>query len=675
MASKSILSFTTLSYSKPTPKIMLSRVTFLLELCKPAVAYTLGAVSAIAHIPTARSAPLYERADDRSSTWQVLADGTQDLAALVGLFATDSVERYTIDYSRGYLGVAMSTCSMLGILGYVRALVKLGIGLSACVAAAFPSAPVRAYLGTAEEDRLPNDELVTVRYISRREFEDTIIWETRKSVNHTKESMPVTWAQEVVKSGELKPQFLLLEAGGKYKSIITGRSPPRLWHVIIALLASPAINCFIILLISKPWTWETYVAAFVMYGVLAGSALMWAYVYIREQVPVFGSDRSVFLDTTGEIHSKRACGKVSLRPENAGATFSFMEHAGVYVILPCTAMRKRQRDITALISLICSSIITLGYICQYIVIRQSSRTGSLKWLLVQGALTAVRAGLWMYSARWVPRIHIKPPQRMYPIVPIPPWSDFQASSGTLHGSIINNFSAITELELAITATSFGVENTSLNVSKLMLRRLERENLALCFQKAIQMEDDMVVRVKDALKNPQTFWDMPPKLFRKLLLQRAESLALEEVIDAQYEMKDDWTCRVLNTGSKSPWVGGEVIFVPLVKLSYLVDGLDTQGHSTGSPKVFQGWCTCFSDTDASVNMIQHHDASGSQWIEFGQSIKSTPEHRKLYGKCSRVSIQMETGGAGGVSISSELTIDGYTERWLELKRKLNKAANL
>ena len=76
---------------------------------------------------------------DRSSVFQVLADGTQDLAALIGLFATDSVERYSVDYSRGYLSVAMATCSLLGILGYVRALVKLAMGAKACEGAAFPT--------------------------------------------------------------------------------------------------------------------------------------------------------------------------------------------------------------------------------------------------------------------------------------------------------------------------------------------------------------------------------------------------------------------------------------------------------------------------------------------------------------------------------------------------------
>ncbi|KAN0087194.1 hypothetical protein V8E54_000882 [Elaphomyces granulatus] len=62
------------------------------------------------------------------STFQVLTDGTQDLAALIGLFATDSVEQYSFDFTTDFISPAMATCSMLGTLGYVRALLKLALG-------------------------------------------------------------------------------------------------------------------------------------------------------------------------------------------------------------------------------------------------------------------------------------------------------------------------------------------------------------------------------------------------------------------------------------------------------------------------------------------------------------------------------------------------------------------
>ena len=65
---------------------------------------------------------------------------------------------------------------MLGILGYVRALIKLAIGADACVAAAFPTAPVGSLLGVSPEDRLPGNEVVAVIYIRRSETSENILW-------------------------------------------------------------------------------------------------------------------------------------------------------------------------------------------------------------------------------------------------------------------------------------------------------------------------------------------------------------------------------------------------------------------------------------------------------------------------------------------------------------------
>ena len=62
----------------------------------------------------------------RDSSFQVIADGAQDIAALVGLFATDSVERRVFNFDRGYLAATVSNLSLLGMLGYVRLLVGIG---------------------------------------------------------------------------------------------------------------------------------------------------------------------------------------------------------------------------------------------------------------------------------------------------------------------------------------------------------------------------------------------------------------------------------------------------------------------------------------------------------------------------------------------------------------------
>lgn len=78
-----------------------------------------------------------DEGDRGSNPITIIADGTQDLAALIGLFCTDSVEAHAVDFTKGYLNVAASQCSLLGILGYVRALAKITMGLESCTNIAF----------------------------------------------------------------------------------------------------------------------------------------------------------------------------------------------------------------------------------------------------------------------------------------------------------------------------------------------------------------------------------------------------------------------------------------------------------------------------------------------------------------------------------------------------------
>ena len=128
---------------------------------------------------------------DRSSTFSLLADGTQDLAALVGLFATDSVERYATDHTRGSWCAALAPCSLLGILGWVRAMFKLAMGAKACENVGFPTAALRPLLGVSKQDTYPSDDITNVHYVHRVEQDDMVIWSTTKVVRHTHDSMPL----------------------------------------------------------------------------------------------------------------------------------------------------------------------------------------------------------------------------------------------------------------------------------------------------------------------------------------------------------------------------------------------------------------------------------------------------------------------------------------------------
>ena len=101
------------------------------------------------------AAPSSSTSSDRDNNFKVLASGTQDLAALVGIFAADSVEPYAFNYSRGWLSPLGATLSLLGLLGYIRGLVKLALGREGCLRAKFNIDAERTFFGFLDQDWLP----------------------------------------------------------------------------------------------------------------------------------------------------------------------------------------------------------------------------------------------------------------------------------------------------------------------------------------------------------------------------------------------------------------------------------------------------------------------------------------------------------------------------------------
>ncbi|RMZ74516.1 hypothetical protein GMOD_00003565 [Pyrenophora seminiperda CCB06] len=83
---------------------------------------------------------------------QTLAGGTQDLAALAGLFATDGVERNALSVQSGYFAIAISSLSLLGVLGLVRSAIKVALGLRRCSNAGFNLDSLRGLYGFLPEE-------------------------------------------------------------------------------------------------------------------------------------------------------------------------------------------------------------------------------------------------------------------------------------------------------------------------------------------------------------------------------------------------------------------------------------------------------------------------------------------------------------------------------------------
>ena len=138
--------------------------------------------------PLSAAASAISSKTNRDGSFQVLADGTQDLAALVGIFATNSVERYSFDYTRGYISSAVSMLSLLGLLGYVRALVKLGLGPKKCENAGFDTKALRPFFGVSDADRLTANKIYTVYYVERHVDNFKITWKPIRGIKHTRDS-------------------------------------------------------------------------------------------------------------------------------------------------------------------------------------------------------------------------------------------------------------------------------------------------------------------------------------------------------------------------------------------------------------------------------------------------------------------------------------------------------
>ena len=152
----------------------------LFRLIAPALAFPTPTFTTTASSTNVAPSATSSAGADRDSSFQIFADGTQDIAALVGIFATDSVEKYAMDYSKGYLATAVANLSLLGLLGYVRLLVKLGLGADGCRKAGFDKKALRPmfgvqYFGAKYEEYVPTDAVHEVCYMRRKKLKNRCI--------------------------------------------------------------------------------------------------------------------------------------------------------------------------------------------------------------------------------------------------------------------------------------------------------------------------------------------------------------------------------------------------------------------------------------------------------------------------------------------------------------------
>ena len=503
----------------------------------------------------------------RDSGFQILADGTQDLAALVGLFATDGVERYTIDYTRGFLPPVTAPLSLLGLLGYVRGLLKLSLGIDFCERTGFSTTSLRSYAGVRRRDVPQSERMIEVHYLERTITELCVEWKVVKTTSHTQESMPLIAGdgKRALRDRRAYDPSFSIAMCSLARSGSTARLALGMCGLCLMLTAS--LSSFMILMFAAPWTWARFFACAGLPASVLVGGLPWCWVYITEHLPFESSDwfRSDWKDgTTVPAHSADIPGK-SLMRKNSFAYFARDDH---FYIFDCRAVSPsvlRAMKVTSLCAAVC---ITVAYICQYIELRSASAKQSGIWLGIQGLLAIVRILAW----DWAPKI------LGFSTEADVRWTDQRDKSFK---------DSLTELEITLcwssvqrnapdgdwetkTAAKAGCGDPprAPSLPKWLIGKIDGLKLVEAFGLWNRVRGGVAVASDfQQLRDASAHWDMPDHIFARWLQLRCRTYGhnLEYTASKRRMGVGAWVCRIIQD------MGGNLHMIPGISLHVYSEG--------------------------------------------------------------------------------------------------------
>ncbi|KAF2494407.1 hypothetical protein BU16DRAFT_562066 [Lophium mytilinum] len=313
------------------------------------------------------------------STAQSIATGSQDFAALAGLFCTDGVERNLLAAQYGYASVAASSLSILGLLGLVKSTVKVAMGLEKCVTAGFTVDSLRGRFGFLLDETAPID-LVECDVV------EVSLWDKFYHIKKSKQYLQKE-RNPIVAVGSDWPGGLhgitAVNLGNARRERAFIRHP--LVIATLALFCSGA-TAWLLLIVSTERTWVTSVA---VPGLHASLLLMLA-------IPLLHDHQT----NRPARHISAAKYKALFTGVNDNATrLRFLQSRvnGGDVL--------HFRGSTALVdpgfmpvpAIIVSAFCAVAYICQYAVLKKASSTRAFLWIGAQATLALIRVGLWAWN--------------------------------------------------------------------------------------------------------------------------------------------------------------------------------------------------------------------------------------------------------------------------------------
>ncbi|KAL8932398.1 MAG: hypothetical protein Q9216_006855 [Gyalolechia sp. 2 TL-2023] len=380
-------------------------------------------------------------------------------------------ERYAIDYNKGYLSATTATLSLLGLLGYVRALIKLGLGSDACHNAGFDTRSMRPLFGVPDHDRLPSDVLHDVHYVERIRSAGYVTWKLAATRKHTVDTMPVLDLAVPFHKPEVNTVTIC-----SCRLTITAEEylmKHAFYRIPLIMAFFIGLTCFII----SPFrggimhhSWTMWYATLGLSISVLSSAMAWFWVYVQEQLPKGSADwvirRADCVTNMNTSLEKKDC-------------FAFTGDGYSYVTFDLKAVTGRQRGFVCVFSIFCAFSAILGYVCQYVEVRRTSPSQSAKWLALQGAFAILRVAIWIWD---------------------PSFDDFVMERGRPDGS--RNFVHLSEAQLVM------LWYTHIHPTRI---RFAKDILRTPLQTKTEMDPYERARKEGARPPNWMYWSVPPDL--------------------------------------------------------------------------------------------------------------------------------------------------------------------
>lgn len=521
-----------------------------------------AAATPLLHQSTSNTSISHENNNaDRGNGFQVLADGTQDLAALVGLFATDGVERYTIDYTRGFLPPVTAPLSLLGLLGYVRGLLKVSLGIEFCERAGLSTASLRSYAGVRRRDVAQSERIVGVHYLERTITESSVQWRIVKTVRHTQESMPLVAGDGKLALRDRRAPNASFSVA--MCSLVRSGLTARMAFVtcIICLAFTTSLSSFMLVLLPGPWVWTRFFACLGLPLASLVGGLPWCWVYIVEHLPFESCDwfRSDWKEgTTLGAQPVNVPGE-SLMRKNHFAYFARDDHFYIFDCRAVSILGLRAIRLTSFCAAICISV---AYICQYIELRSGSGKQSGIWLSTQGMLAIARILAWHWAPkavgfsteadiRWTDQRDMMFKDSLTELEIILCWSSLPNTPPDAH------WEADTGPQ-----TESRNPNQAPSLPKWLVSKIDGVRLVEAFGLWNRIRGAVAVTTDfDHFRDASTSWDMPDYIFARWLQLRCRAYGHNIAYEApkRREGVGAWVCRIIQD------MDGKLHIVPGISL--------------------------------------------------------------------------------------------------------------